>query len=77
MASCGGSHLAGSRMARHGSRSPLVVVGDEGEEVAVVVDYRQYVSLLALLSSRLGCGALPRYWRRAVEGCLSVAEQGR
>jgi hypothetical protein len=50
--------------------APQVVIDGQGYEVAVVVDYGQYMSLLGILATQLDPRSLPRYWRSAVVRCL-------
>ena len=55
-----------------GPRAPHIVIDAQGEEVGVVVDYVQYVSLLGLVATRVGRDGLSAYWRGALDGCLQV-----
>ena len=53
---------------------PLVVVDGLGAEVAVLVDYTEYVALLRLVVGALERGKLPVYWRDAVDDCLTLPD---
>lgn len=63
-----------SRWCGGGARAPLVVIDEQGLEVGVFVDYSQYLVLLRLLALELDRGALPGYWRGALDGCTAVAD---
>jgi hypothetical protein len=52
--------------------SPDVVIDGQGREVAVLVGYSHYVSLLGILATQLDRSILPPYWRGAVEECLCL-----
>jgi hypothetical protein len=70
-----GGRLGQGRLCR-APRAPRVVIDERGGEVAVLIDYAQYVTLLRLVASRLAAGELPTYWRDAVDDCLAVGRGG-
>lgn len=49
-----------------GGHAPRMVIDETGGEVAVLVDYSQYVVLLAMIASELERRELPAYWREAM-----------
>lgn len=50
--------------------SPHIVIDAQGYEVGVIVDYGQYLALMEFLAAEPGHNGLPRYWQRALDGCL-------
>jgi len=55
-----------------GARAPRLVIDERGSEVAVLVDYGQYVVLLQMIAGAVDGGSLPPYWRSALDDCLAV-----
>jgi hypothetical protein len=51
--------------------APHVIVDALGYEVGVVVDYAHYLGLLGVLATQIDRGALPPYWRAALDRCFS------
>jgi hypothetical protein len=58
---------------QHNEESPHVTIDSRGREVAVVVSYSHYISLLGILATQFDSCVLPPYWRAAVERCLIPA----
>jgi len=54
------------------ARAPRVVVDGSGCEAAVLVEYGEYVSLLAIVAGQLPPESLPSYWRDAIRDCIPI-----